>query len=380
MKKIITVLMAVGLGIPAHAILKVDGRFLYDPCGQKIIIRGVEWVAGDVYLEEVAKTGANCVRQMLWKPDERLTTEKLEKKIRLAVENGMFYDVAPWGGASNFVDRNAWFNEPDIKNVLMKWEDYIIIHAAGEFTKEVTYEQWQNDVKKTIDQFRGYGYQCPLGIMSVFGGRDPHPILSHGRELFDYDPEKNIIFGCQMYWGDWYTDHSFNMTIAEGCKEFAALDFPVQVGACPSDCNTDCGLIAWDESWKNELGCLWWSWHGGSKHSLTTNEKFGSWTEKGQIVCVTGEYSIQNTAVRSQWLLNGGECGEVRIRPSVHSFHDVVNYPDLICDIRGRTFRARSRHNSAPHKHTRNAGTGYYVIGGGGGEFNLLPRVMRPSH
>jgi hypothetical protein len=310
MKQLEMLIVCCIVAAPVQAVLKADGRFIKDPCGRKVIFRGVEWVNGENF-DEVAKSGANYVREMLWKADETVSAADLDRKIGKAVENGMFYCVAPWGHGANFISANDWFNKSDIKAVLKKWEDYIVIHAAGEVTGS-DYAAWRKLAKDIIDEFRGYGYTCPLDILSTGYGRDPRPILQYGQEIFDYDPEKNIIFGCQVYWGTWYTDHSYKMTIAEGCKKFAELNFPVQVGACPSDCDTDCGIEAWNEAYKNELGCLWWSWHGGSKHSLTTNEKFSSLTAKGKIVLVSGEYSMQKTSVRSEWLLNGGKCGSVR--------------------------------------------------------------------
>jgi PKD repeat protein len=308
LKQIMAIVLVAGLLIPVHAILKADGRFIKDPCGRKVIFRGVEWVINDNF-DEVAKSGANYVREMLWDAHERVSADELDRKIGKAVANGMFYGVAPWGNDPNYVKYNAWFNRPEIKEVLKKWEDYIIIHACGEVTG-ADYDEWRKLAKSIIDEFRGYGYKCPLDIMSTGYGRDPTPILKYGQEIFDYDPEKNIILGCQMYWGTYYTNKW--MSIAEACKKFAELDFPVQVGACPSDCDTDCGIEAWNEAWKNELGCLWWSWHGGSSHSLTTNEKFNSLTPKGEMVLVSGEYSMQKTSKRSQWLLGGGACGGVR--------------------------------------------------------------------
>ncbi len=53
--------------------LYVDGRYLYTPCGEKVIIRGINkmiiWT-GDTTVRresyrEIRKTGANCVR-IVW--------------------------------------------------------------------------------------------------------------------------------------------------------------------------------------------------------------------------------------------------------------------------------------------------------------------------
>jgi hypothetical protein len=291
----------------SHAVLKAKGRFMYDNCDQKVVFRGVEWVPYDK-IDEVGKSGANMVRPMIWNPSSGMDGEKLEKQIKAAVDNGMFYSLAPWGNDDD--DRPDWFQSEEIKRVLMKWEDYIVIHAMGESTLGSA-EEWRDASKATIDRFRHWGYTCPIDILSTTYGRDPQPILQYGEEIFDYDPEKNVIFGCQVYWGDWYTG-KYGMTIAEACKKFAEQNFPVQVGACPSDCGNDCWKQVWEESYKNELGCLWWSWKG-DQFALTNDATYENLTDYGKEILIENRYAMNRTAVRSQFVLTHGACDEITV-------------------------------------------------------------------
>jgi mannan endo-1,4-beta-mannosidase len=279
----------------AHAQMQVQGRFLYNKCGQKVTIRGIEHMLyyqdiNQQMLPEIGKTGANAIRVLL-DPDISGTTLRqiLTKCIN---EQKMYVSVGVWRGQD-------FFFRSDIKPVLLEFEDNIILHGFGEPNYETTPDdaRWKSESINVINRFRQAGYKAPIDIQTTTFGRDPNPIIRSGQVVFDADPLRNIIFGCQMYWGDWYTG-LYGMTIAQGCQRFATLNYPVQVGACPSDCNDDCGRQAWDESYKNGLGCMWWSWTG-DEFELSGNGNFNNLTADGQYVVNTSQYSITKTSVRS---------------------------------------------------------------------------------
>lgn len=293
MKNFLTLLCFVSL--TASAQMQVQGRFLYNKCGQRVTIRGIEHMLyyqdiNQQMLPQIGMTGANAIRVLL-DPDISGTTLRqiLTKCIN---EQKMYVSVGVWRGRD-------FFFRTDIKPVLLEFEDNIILHAFGEPNYETTPDdaRWKSESIAVINQFRSAGFRAPIDIQTTTFGRDPRPIIRSGQVVFDADPLRNIIFGCQMYWGDWYTG-LYGMTIAEGCQRFAQLPYPVQVGACPSDCNDDCGRQAWDESFKNGLGCMWWSWTG-DEFELSGNGNFNNLTADGQYVVNTSQYSISKTSVRS---------------------------------------------------------------------------------
>src|SRR5688572_19009098 len=54
----------------ASAQMQVQGRFLYNKCGQKVVIKGIEHMLyyqdeNQAMLPEIGKTGANAIRVML---------------------------------------------------------------------------------------------------------------------------------------------------------------------------------------------------------------------------------------------------------------------------------------------------------------------------
>jgi hypothetical protein len=279
----------------SNAQMQVQGRFVYNKCGQKVIIRGIEHMLyyqdiNQAMLPEIGKTGANAIRILL-KPD--VAASELRSALQKCInDNKMYVSVGVWSGF------DFWFR-PDIKPVLLEFEDNIIIHAYGEAHFETTPDdsRWIQETTSIIGRIRQAGYKAPIDIQSTTYGRDPTPIIRSGQTVINADPLHNIIFGVQMYWGDWYTG-LYDMTIAEACARFATLNYPVQVGACPSDCNTDCGNQAWDESYKNQLGCMWWSWFG-DEFQLSSTGNYNNLTADGQYVINNSAYSIKKTSVRS---------------------------------------------------------------------------------
>jgi mannan endo-1,4-beta-mannosidase len=70
----------------------VKGRHLYDPCGEKVILRGVAnphiWFLSDAldWLEEIENTGANCVR-IVWNISG--SAEALDEAISTCIDLDM---------------------------------------------------------------------------------------------------------------------------------------------------------------------------------------------------------------------------------------------------------------------------------------------------
>ncbi|MEO5562934.1 MAG: discoidin domain-containing protein [Chitinophagaceae bacterium] len=293
----------------ANAQMQVQGRFLYNKCGQKVTIRGIEHMLyyqdiNQQMLPEIGKTGANAIRVLL---DPAISGTTLRQILTKCInEQKMYVSVGVWSGQD-------FFFRSDIKAVLLEFEDNIILHGFGEPNYQTTPDdsRWKTESINVINRFRQAGYKAPIDIQTTTFGRDPNPIIRSGQVVFDADPLRNIIFGCQMYWGDWYTG-LYGMTIAQGCQRFASLNYPVQIGACPSDCSDDCGRQAWDESFKNGLGCMWWSWTG-DEFELSGNGNFNNLTADGQYVVNTSQYSISKTSVRSIPCTSGGDI----IPPSV---------------------------------------------------------------
>lgn len=289
------------------------GRYLYDPCGERIVVRGVEqmfwntsWISPS-FVDEIAKTGANTIRILPQidppTPDGQsvIPLDGVEQLIQKALDGKMLVDVAVNGGK----DPNVYVRD-DVKTLLLAHERNLVIHAKGE-SYESTAEEWATDSKNVVTMLRAAGYRAPLYILATNGGRNLPVILDKGQEILDADPLKNVVFGWQAYWGDSnYYQNLFGMTLAEAVAQAGAAPFVIQVGLLrttdPNETMAYSAVMA--DAQAQELGWLWWDWRM-STDNLTTDGTYGHWASVGEDVAVSNVNSIQNTAVKTFFQLNG---------------------------------------------------------------------------
>ncbi|MCC5929436.1 MAG: hypothetical protein JJU28_09345 [Cyclobacteriaceae bacterium] len=98
MKLIFTVLVSFSLlpFLSAQQIMQVKGRHLYDPCGEQVVLWGINemfiWSddpTGEKIMPEITKTGANAVR-IVWLTDQQTaiaSPENLDKVIQNSIAN-----------------------------------------------------------------------------------------------------------------------------------------------------------------------------------------------------------------------------------------------------------------------------------------------------
>lgn len=295
-----TILLGTQSRTPGPA-LKVSGRQLLDPCGEPIVIRGVE---DNVHSEvtEIAKSGANAVRFVY-----RMDTPELEAKIKEAVEHKMLVSFIPQRGYLG----TEWWNLPDVKAVLLKYQAWILPHAYGEGAYRKNNTRWQRETKEVISDLRGYGYKFPIEILADQWGQSLETLLDHGGELVEFDPEHNLLLGNQMY--------SQNHPDPETMSKIVKSGLPIMVGTCtfrnperPSEGWYGAPLDQYQKVWRatfdNKIGSFYWNWATGGD-CLTTNGKCGSWTVPGQFICGSGRYAMPRVSKKTHWMLTGA-CKE----------------------------------------------------------------------
>lgn len=301
---------------------QVGGRHLYDPCGEKVVMRGVEaghatpyWVDGSNTVSEIAKTGSNTVRILVsYPPADKygsdlgyLNMQQTENLIKLALSKQMLPDVAIGD------NRPETFLKPEVKEVLMRYQDKIVIHALGEQTQG-NVNQWVTDSKAGIASLRAAGYTAPLFVLANDYGRNLPTILNRGKEVFDSDPLKNVVFGWQAYWGQPgnYYQNLYGMSLDQGMARVRDFPYPIQVGLMRnSEVWIDPSQIvdyklAMTRAKEYEISWLWWDWViSQSSGSISTSGSYSNLSSVGREVAVTHAGSIQNTSVKTKFIKNG---------------------------------------------------------------------------
>jgi mannan endo-1,4-beta-mannosidase len=285
-------------GNPQGQALRVQGRFLFDICGEPVVIRGIE-DSQRTNIDEIAKAQSNAVRLVY-----RMDAAELESKLKQATDNKLLVSLIP--GGDGYMD-TSWWGREDIKAILMKYQPWLLPHAYGEgaYTKDPA--RWLRETKEVISALRGFGYQFPIELLADQWGQQLDTLLDHGREVLDFDPEHNVILGNQMY----SIYHPDDATIAS----IIGSGLPIMLGSCsfrdpsnPSqgwyDAPLDQYKLVWQKTYENQIGSFYWDW-GPSIDGMTTDGHFGSWTDKGQIIANSGAYSLPKTAKKTTWMLTG---------------------------------------------------------------------------
>lgn len=273
--------------LPVH---RTSGRFLLDPCGDTVVIRGVEMPVHQLeYLPEYAKTKGNFVRILVDGKNARWTTPlkdldsmlALARRLHLAVDLSI-HDTVHVNGAQ--------FVQPDVLPMLKRYEDILTLHAQGE-GRQTDSVSWIADGKAAIDTIRKAGLRCPLFILSNFSGRNPRMVADHGQKLVDHDPERNILLGVQIYWGytaskqpGWFLrDYGSD---SAWIAKFAQMPFPVIAGINNLDPYGDPWMdyeTQMAETLKHRIGWFWWDWNNpfaaGEQYHLAEDGKYGNWGE-----------------------------------------------------------------------------------------------------
>ena len=186
---------------PKIPVIQLDAKTnqLFDPCGEKIILRGVNKMVifddidpyGEINFKEIAKTNANCVR-IAWgieRPNRIETTSlELDSVLTKCSRNQLIPIIGLWdytddkdGGFSKLNLYVDYWTKPDMVKVLMKHQGHIIINIANECADTLLEADPVDFNLKTtafisayitaIDRIRKAGLICPIMIDGLDRGK-----------------------------------------------------------------------------------------------------------------------------------------------------------------------------------------------------------------
>jgi mannan endo-1,4-beta-mannosidase len=290
---------------------RVKGRFLYDKDGEKTILYGVNkmiiWtdIDGVPSYEEIAKTGANCVR-IVWGISG--TAEKLDKAIYNCRYNHMIpiiecHDATgDWSKLQTIVD---YWVRPDIVEVIKKHQEYLIVNIANECGQTVSDADFRAGYKLAVNRMREAGIHVPLMIDAPSYGQGIDSLQANGPYLIQNDPDQNLMFSVHMWWPyAWGYDEK---RVKDEIKQSVDMELPLVVGEFGHkwDDSANGGIpykTILEECYLNEVGYLPWEWGPGNNPQtfldMTTDGTFATLQGWGLEVCITDKYSIKNIAVR----------------------------------------------------------------------------------
>lgn len=309
----------------ASGTFRVEGRFLHDRCGEKVILRGVNemvvWSGAKDGLPEfveIAKTGANTVR-IVW--NEEGTAAELDVAIANALANEMIPMVehhSATGDLSLLPSTVDYWTSPDVLAILKKYEADLLLNIANESgNAEVTAPEFQAAYTTEITRLRDAGLVLPLIIDAPSWGQNIDVLQATGPALIAHDPESNLLFSVHMWWDD-----AAGTRVVSEIQESVEMGLPLIVGEFAQHSVWQCAQnpfayeVLMAEAEEHEIGWYAWSWggvingdcggEGEGSFDMTVGGVFGSWKEPwAEDVAVTDPNSIQNTSVRPASITTG---------------------------------------------------------------------------
>lgn len=306
----------------------VEGRHLFDRCGERVILRGVNkmiiWTDrhGNSFAE-IAKTGANTVR-VVWTVKDHRDADELDRVLRKAIAARLIpmielHDATgDLGKVPELVD---FWTRPEIVGVLRRHESTLLLNIANEAGGTgVALEEFVETYRSAISRLRGVGLSLPLVIDAPRWGQDIDLLQAAAPRLLEADPLRNLLFSVHMWWPEGPTSEDPGSTkkiIAE-LEESVEMGLPLIVGefahagvGCSRSIDYKAILA---EAQKHEIGWFAWSWGPGNRDcgemDMTADGRFDSLRGWGLDVAVTNPNGIRQTA-RIPESIYRGECARV---------------------------------------------------------------------
>lgn len=329
---------------PTYSGLHVIGPHLYDHCGERILLRGINkmviWtdINGNSF-PEIAKTGANSVR-IVWLPTG--SPAQLDAVIQRAIDNGLIPMVGLWnttGDWSQLVKALEYWVRPDVLDVINKYERYLLVNIGNEPGDQVSEEEFKSTYAYIIRRMRQEGIHTPLVVDAPGWGKDIDMLQAAGPYLLAIDPDHNLIFDVHTYWP--YKWGWSDARVMEEFAETATLGLPLIIGEFANAWDNDgtpedqipYKLII-QEAYRYGFGYYPWEWgpgnYPGVHLNMTHDGTYDTLHGWGLEVAITDPFSILNTSDRPYSILHGGVCesGTVilpRLTPTPYNDSPSVN-------------------------------------------------------
>jgi mannan endo-1,4-beta-mannosidase len=331
--------------------LRVNGRYLFDKYGEKIILRGTNMLGlfwdryGEVQLPEIAKTGANCCR-IFWMtghpPEPHIPASALDSTIQICINNKMIPMLGLWDTTGDWDELQTaleyWTSE-EVVDVIKKHEEYLLVNIGNEAgNRDMGSTEFCETYSDLVQQMRTAGIHTPLVIDADRWGRNGYTLYENGPYLLEQDPDSNLIFSWHLWDPNGY---------ATGTKAEikSILDNAVAANICfivgefgPYEFNdkTEWARIEWeyliDQADSMDTGWLAWVWwdpkddEEESAHSIVNQytKLYGDWINEPWSTTIVER--IATTSIRPQSILDLTNL--VKSPRSASRFQLNDNYPN----------------------------------------------------
>ncbi|MEY4925880.1 MAG: hypothetical protein RI894_316 [Bacteroidota bacterium] len=331
------VLFSTAIFAQSYPHLQVSGRFLKSPCGDTIILRGVNYAPYNwgytqsaEYMSQIAQTGANAVR-ITWYASNPGTTEYTAANLDTVLARCVRYKMIPIvdlhdqtcaDAPAALITTSNYFLQPTISTVLLKYKSSLIINIAN----EALYVGWANDpvvalqtyistYNTIVQNYRNANLQMPIMIDAPDCGTNIDAFNTAAATITAADSYHNMLYSGHAYW---YSFANNDPIIAQQKLQTAVNNnIPLVLGEIANyqDDAAPCAyLLPYQQLLVSckalKIGWLAWSWVSDNcaSRQMSTNGNVNSLTAFGFSIVNDATTGLLATAVRSPYLLNNSVC------------------------------------------------------------------------
>jgi mannan endo-1,4-beta-mannosidase len=220
--------------------LFVVGNRLYDANGVEFRIRGVNKCHYDATWPGIPKAHANTIRWgvPLWL-DASVSSGLMQDSIDAGIVPmaGVWYTAGTWADADNVTCKDStdvfetavgqWVAQAE---TFKPFERNLLVNIANEWGPADS-TVWRDAYIDAVGRLRTAGYLGALIIDSGGCGQDTNDIVRYGREVFDSDPQRNIVFDVHIY-GLWANGdgESWQTDLTTGLDALVDTGLPLLIG------------------------------------------------------------------------------------------------------------------------------------------------------
>lgn len=321
--------------------LYVNGRNLFDYCGDTIVLRGINYPVLDDWefpqtsevSGQIAQTGANAVR-VSWYMNYGQTSRPayslsdldtvLSRITRLNMIPVLeLHDLTCQTG---YDELNAvilpWYTQPSVLALLQKHRRNLILNLVNEYgfvrwasNPTLARTSYRLTYQALVQGLRSAGLHIPLMLDAPDCGTSLSVLVSEGPALQASDPDHNLIFSVHTYWYGYTGNDSLAMRTELQTALNAQIPLVLGEVATQQDDQTNCqynlnykAILRMAQ--EMNLGWLIWAWYKDNcpGRKMSTNGSFAALTPFGNEIVHDAVFGLQPHAVRSEYLLQNGVC------------------------------------------------------------------------
>jgi mannan endo-1,4-beta-mannosidase len=310
------------------------GSNLIGVCGDTIILHGIDYApynwgydSTQLYLNEIAQTGANVVR-LVWYANSTApyyTYELLDTVIHHCIQNKMIpilelHDLTCSDDYNALLTLAQWYTSPQVTQIISAYQSSLIINIANEAgyvswdgNPTAALQTYKNTYDSIVHLLRNANISVPIMIDAPDCGTNITIFDSVATTIISNDPLHNALFSAHAYWYSYANNDSLTMLNLLTNAQSSGYPFVLGEIANYQDGNTVCQYSLDYTALLHicrqlNIGWLAWSWDNDvcAERQLSNNGLYNDLSVYGNDIVNNTNYGLSNISKLTTYLYDGG--------------------------------------------------------------------------